>query len=899
MTICYSFLGLLLQGVIVSILFATTPVAGQDLNEIKLTINASNISLEKTFRLIEEKTNFRFVYFDKEVPLQEKVMLSAKDVSLSWVLEELARECNLSFKRVNNQIVVKKDGHIQPPEKYILSGIVFDVNTQEPIPYSNIFIKDINKGMPTDEKGNFKFTLESGNYELQVSYIGYKTEQIGIKIEKKELFIQIPLVRTDVLLQEVSVYSKSVDTVASQSVSSVTLQSKRIEQISGILPDVFRSIQMLPGIAVNNEYSAKFNVRGGNYDENLVLINGTQVYEPFHLKEAANASVGIFNINLMSNVEMITGGFSAMYGDRLSSVLNIDYREGSHDKYKSSASISLTNLDAMTEGPITSNSSYLLAVRKSYLEYVLSMVGSETQAKPSFYDVQGILSYSVSPANKFLFKFIHSGDDFTNYPGINSYGPTNLSGTFKGYPATQKTMYYSYEGNYGTYYNNLFDVQNVMVLSGQAILKGTLSFYEQYDNYHRMDSTYYITNINSNKNYFYFSHYRNNYDNNLKIKTWEGKISFDGQVSPFYEIRTGFNYQNISYAQDLFNLWNTIATQNIDAYPNNLYQTYSNQPIDYSGEKINASSYKLAGYIENVFQINENIILNAGGRVDYFDINKDLNFSPRLSISYKTDFGSIIRAAWGYYYQSPIYDQLKYATPSDTNTKAQKATHYILGIENFVYLDETNTTKLTIKTEGFYKKYDNLISSTTDSYGRITYSRINDSEGYAAGCDFYTTLSLPGFYGWFCYEYLVSKEDYLNNPSKVYPRYTDQTHTLSFVADFDLGYKWDFNLRASYGSGFAFTPSINTYDKTTLSYKYVIGEKNSARIPPYKRIDVRISKELTVWSLKADLFLDVSNLFNFENVQGYNYRYDNNGNPMTEEIKLWPIIPTIGFTVHF
>lgn len=899
MTVRFSFLGILLQGIFVSLLFASNSITGQDLNEVKITINAVNVPLVQTFRMIEERTDFRFVYIDKEIPLQDKVMLSAKNESLNKILEELARDCNLTFKRINNQIVVKKDFRAQLPAMHNFSGIVIDVNTKESIAYANIYVKNINKGISTDEKGHFNITLESGIYELQVTYIGYKTELFQFAITTDDLYLQIPLVRTDVLLQEVSVYSKSADTSASKSVSSVSLQSKRIEQISGLLPDVFRSIQMLPGIAVNNEYSAKFNVRGGNYDENLVLVNGTQVYEPFHLKEAENASMGIFNINLMNNVEMITGGFSAMYGDRLSSVLNIEYREGSRDKYKSAATLSLTNIDAITEGPITANSSFLIAARKSYLEYALSMIDAENYVTPSFYDVQGIFSYSFSPSNKLLFKFIHSGDDFTSTPGLKNNGPNNYTGTYKGYPTTYKIWNNTFDENEGTYHNNLFYIQNVIIISGKAVLKSTFSFYEQYDNYHHLDSSYYRNEISADKKYFWLSQYRYDNNNNLRIKTWEGKISFDDQITPYYEIRTGINYQNISYNQDLYNVWRQFVSQNVDTYPKNLNTIYSSQPLDYNGEKINASSYKLGGYIENVFQIDENVILNAGGRADYFDINKDLNISPRLSISYKTNFGSIIRAAWGFYYQSPIYGQLRYAVPSDTNTKAQKAIHYILGIENFLNFDGSTNKTLTIKTEGFYKKYDNLISSTTDSFGRITYSRKNDSEGYSAGFDFYTTLNLPGFYGWFCYEFLVSKENYLNNTSKVYSRYTDQTHTISFVADFDLGLDWGLNLRAAYGSGFAYTPSLPVFDNKSMTYKYVTGEKNSARIPSYKRFDTRISKELTVWGLKADLFLDISNLFNFKNIQGYNYRFDNNGNPKIEEIKLWPILPSIGFTVHF
>jgi hypothetical protein len=895
----YSILGLILQGIFVNVLLAVTPIAGQDLKDVKMTINLQNVSLEEVFKTVEQNSDFRFVYIDKEIPLRKKLTVDRDDESLYEILTFLARECGLAFNRVDYQLIVKKEERKVPPKKINLTGIVYDTNTKEPIEFANVINKKNNAGASTDEKGNFTFLVDEGKIELQVSYIGYRTEVIDVSVENEDLFVQIPLVKTDVLLQEVSVYSKTLDTLTSKSVSSVSLQSKRIEQISGLLPDVFRSIQLLPGIAVNNEYSAKFNVRGGNYDENLVLVNGTQIYEPFHLKEAENASVGIFNINLMNNVEMITGGFSAMYGDRLSSVLNIEYREGNKDKMASSATLSLTNLDGLIEGPIGSQGSFLLGVRKSYLEYALSMLGADDYAKPAFYDLQGILTYSLSSSNKIQLKFIHSGDDFTSNPGYKSSSPISGKGTFGTTPATFASLQASYAENNGKYFNNLLDVQNTLILSGKAILKSSFSFYEQLDDVHHMDSTYYRLDIKTTNNLFYLSKYLFTYDNYLRIRTMEGKISLDYQITPFYEIRSGFSYQKLNYSQDLTNLWNQDVLQNYNTYPRKEVKNYSNQPSNYTGEKINASSFKVSGYVENVFQLDKNFLINAGGRFDYFDINKDLNLSPRLSLSYKTKLGTIIRAAWGYYFQSPIYNQLISAEKSDTNTQAQKAIHYILGLENVFDLGDNGTQTLTAKLEGFYKKYSSLISSSTDSYGRITYSRKNDSEGYASGFDLYAILNVPGFYSWLCYEYLMSKENFTNDLSKIFSRYTDQHHTISFVADFDLGEKWDLNIRATYGSGFAYTKYFPEMDPVNYSWKWVAGEKNSSRIPEYKRVDVRVSKVLEVWDLKADLFLDISNVLNFKNIMGYNYRFNDNGIPITEEVKLWPIIPSVGFTIHF
>ena len=253
----------------------------------------------------------------------------------------------------------------------------------------------------------------------------------------------------------------------------------------------------------------------------------------------------------------------------------------------------------------------------------------------------------------------------------------------------------------------------------------------------------------------------------------------------------------------------------------------------------------------------------------------------------------------GFFYQSPIYRQLAYSAASDTNTKAQKALHYLLGVEHVIPFDPAAGTSLTIKLEGFYKRYSNLISSSRTSSGRITYSRKNDATGSARGLDVYVALSLTRFYGWLSYGLLDSREDLLKDRIGEYPRFTDQRHTLSVVAEWDLGSRWSSNLRVQYGSGYAYTPSVSRFNSQKSQWEWIQGEKNSATLPAYRRVDIRFGKEFEIAGLSASAFLDVSNLFNFTNIQSYRYRFSSNGNPYVEEIELWPILPTLGMTVKF
>jgi hypothetical protein len=342
-------------------------------------------------------------------------------------------------------------------QTFNFSGIIIDASSGDGLAYANISIPDNSLGTASDNDGNFSIKLTPGKYDFLVSFIGYKTETLEIEITDTDVEKIILLTSTDVLLQEISVYSTAWSN--NSAASSVSLKSKEIEKISSVFPDVFRSIQALPGLSVNNEFSAKFNVRGGNYDENLVLVNGTQVYEPFHLKEAENASVGIFNLDLMKKVNIITGGFSAEYGDRLSSVLNIEYREGDSEKYKGSATFSLLNIDGYVEGPVTQNMNFILGVRKSYLKYIMQMLDFADYVKPDFYDIQGVITYNLPGADKMQFKFIHAGDDFSYLPGWESNGPFNYSSGSGNNRILLSESETDFEENRANYYSNLFDIK--------------------------------------------------------------------------------------------------------------------------------------------------------------------------------------------------------------------------------------------------------------------------------------------------------------------------------------------------------------------------------------------------------------------------------------------------------
>jgi len=191
------------------------------------------------------------------------------------------------------------------------------------------------------------------------------------------------------------------------------------------------------------------------------------------------------------------------------------------------------------------------------------------------------------------------------------------------------------------------------------------------------------------------------------------------------------------------------------------------------------------------------------------------------------------------------------------------------------------------------------VSSHYGVFERLNYSRENDAVGSAYGIDLHTIYSIPGFYSWISYGLLYANENSFNDTEAEYPRYTDQRHTVSFVANIGLGNNWDFSFKANYGSGFPTTPRLAKQEDETDRWYWEIGKPNSESLPAYKRVDLKLTKSFTYSNMILTTFIDISNVFNFKNVQSYEYDEPGLSKPSKKEVELWPIVPSFGIRVIF
>lgn len=901
-TASYTLWGVVLQVLVFNqIIFSQFP-EDKKLQDVKIKMSRENISLEQAFQLIEQQTDFKFFYVKEEVPLGEKIKINQQEKSLYQVLQDFAKVFGVAFSRINNQIVVKKADPVQF-ETYNVSGVVRDGLTHEPLVFTTIVMKGTQQGIATDAKGKFLLNLPQGNDTLRVSYVGYQTEEIPITVNK-DIQLSINLFAMDVLLQDVTIYAYQGSDNELANTSALSLQSEKIKTSTSIFPDVLRSVQMLPGVSTNNEFNAKFNVRGGNPDENLVLVNGTQVYDPYHMKEAGNYSIGILNTDMVNKMDLMTGGFPARYGDKMSSVLNVEYREGNKERYTGAASLSLTDVDVLAEGPLNEKGSFIIGARKTYLEYIFKLANQKADVVPTFYDIQGVVDFALNSGHKLLFKFINAGDEFTESPTTKRSGPNRYYSTSDGFTHTEQ--WDDSTDSHGQYYSTLLALQSVNILSSSTILKTELSMYDEREN-ERSRYNHWHQYLADGRGYFffYYTHTDQQYNNNLLIRTIELNSTLDQQLSPCYWIKTGLSYQHITYNEDQIFQRTIDQTANFD-YNHNNYGNYPDtnfsHQIDNQNDaldnQMNTQSLKFAGYVENVVQLNDHFLLNIGGRFDYFDLNKELTWSPRINLAYQIGGGLTIRGAWGDYYQSPNYRQVAYPVASDTNTQSQKAIHYVLGVDYAVSFDPEERSFLKLKVECFSKKYENLMSAMQTSYGYVYYSRKNDAVGESKGLDMYLMYSVPGFYGWMSYSYLEAMQDIVNDHYGSFPRNTDQRHTLAIVGDLELGSAWNLAMRYTYGSGYPYTPLSAHLNSTGGNWDWISGAPNSERLPSYRCMDIRITKSFGLFGLATSAFLDVSNLLMAKNIITYHYYIENNQSAK-DGVNLPPIIPSIGISARF
>ena len=352
---------------------------------------------------------------------------------------------NFSFYLVILFLFILFNGPQKAQGTGTIRGLVVDSTTSEALSFSSAFIKELQVGANTDLRGYFLITSvpANKNFTLIVSYVGYKTKTMTVRVTDGKLsHYTIKMVPTDIQMKVIESTGNRITGTSDTKISVDRISAKQLEFTpKGVEADIFRTIKYLPGVTSTSDVSARYYVRGGTSNQNLVLVDGITIYNPFH-------ALGLFSVidpDVVNSIEFFKGGFGAQFGGRLSSVMNIITKDGNKNDYSTTESISLLSGKFLLEGPI-GKGSFILAGRKSFSNQITKKFLNEESVPIDFYDLSFKANFNdpdFLPGSKFSIITFASSDKLNNVdPRIEDYNWTTRAFGFKWFQAADVPLFF-------------------------------------------------------------------------------------------------------------------------------------------------------------------------------------------------------------------------------------------------------------------------------------------------------------------------------------------------------------------------------------------------------------------------------------------------------------------------
>ncbi|KQR94617.1 TonB-dependent receptor [Chryseobacterium sp. Leaf180] len=683
-------------------------------------------------------------------------------------------------------------------------------------------------------------------------------------------------------IEEVVFQKKAVG--QTNDLTTVKISAKDAQNVASISGGIEGILKTLPSVNSNTELSSQYMVRGGNYDENLIYINDIEIYRPFLIRNSQQEGLSIINPDMVSTVNFSAGGFEPRYGDKMSSALNIYYREPEKSEVSGEASLIGGRLSA---GLATKNKKLtaLFSGRFRNTNLVLNTLNEDTDFNPVYYDFQTYLNYHLS--DKFTFSFIgyYSKNDYEMIPKERSvdFGtvqrPINLNVFYNG---KENDMYKNMMGTFS---------MNYKPSDKWRFTLDSFSYQNREREYYTVASSYILQTFNpitgepitSYDVGGQIEHARND----LFVRTYgtQFRTRFSPNVNT--DIEVGFKYEKENL-RDLTNEYKLVDSSgySVPRPPDDpRFPDVSDLDLFYSIQGNNhiqptrMSAY--AQYSQKFFWGESKVFVNAGARVAHWSFNNETIFSPRAQFAIKPNWNTdmLFKLSGGIYYQAPFYKEIKDLQGNfNPNIKSQRSIQAILA-NDYEFTFDNRPFKLT--TELYYKKLDNLIPYYMDNV-RIRYSGKNNATGYAYGIDARLFGEfVPGIDSWLSASYARVFEN-IDGRGDI-PRPTDQRLRFSmFYQDYMPKFpSMRVNLTLTYAMGLP-----NGAPIFTDPYQY------QKTLPSYKRVDIGLSKVFIdskekkqtygFWSNFEEIILGVQvfNAFNINNTVANQWITDANTNLM-------------------
>lgn len=711
-----------------------------------------------------------------------------------------------------------------------LSGKVTAENGQ-PLEMVNVSMRDYPVGTTTTRKGEYLLRIPAKReITIVFSLIGYTPveKKFTAKIEER-IVADVVLVAKSEELGEIQITESQKN-----GGSVVRLDPKLLNNLpSAGSGDVEALVKTLPGVSSNNELSSQYSVRGGNFDENLVYVNDIEIYRPFLVRAGQQEGLSFINSDLVSSIEFSSGGFTAKYGDKMSSVLDIKYRRPT--EFRASASGSLLGSSAHVEGVAFNRKlMHISGFRYKTNRYLLGSLDEQGDYDPRFLDFQSNITWQVT--NTFDLSFLG------NIAG-NRYRfvPQTRETTFGTWSTPLNTKIY-FQGNEKDDFNTLLGALSANYHPNDNLnLKFITSAYkanesETYD----ILGEYYLNELERNmasENFgdsllnlgvgTFINHARNYLDARVISVEHRGALNSGNHL-----LNWGIKLQRESI-DNIINEWiyRDSTGYSLPHSDNELQLYYT------LNSKAHLISNRITGFSQDTWEVpvdNGDLYLTTGIRFNYWDFSKELLVSPRVSLNYFPDWKEnfSFRFSAGLYHQPAFFKELINRDGEiNFHNKAQRSFQVVAGTD---YIFTAWNRPFRLSSEAYFKNMSRLVPYKIDNV-RIRYISDQQSRGYAAGLDMKINGEfVSGVQSWLSLSLMQTRENLKGDRLGYIPRPTDQLVNFSlYFQDYLPGNpSWKMHMAAFYGSRLPSSPP--------QSEKWF----NYFRMPPYRRIDIGVSKVL-------------------------------------------------------
>ncbi len=772
-----------------------------------------------------------------------------------------------------------------------------------------------------DRDGRFALTLPKGPARLVVTADGHLTEQVDVEVAEQPVTLEILLLSQSQFKEDVVVTAGLKP--APVSPSTIEVSPLAVRSIAGAAENIFRTVQTLPGVNATDDFGSRLSVRGGGPDQNLTVMDGVEIHDPYRLFGLTSA----FNPETIENFEFVAGGFSPKYGDRLSSILLIENRAGTQAKaFAGSFSLSLTDANFVFEGrlPGSVKGSWIVSARRTYYNLIANRIAGTTL--PSFSDLQAKVSWELRPGQR-LSLFVLGSREKTDA----AFDEESSASTF----------------GLGDKASNTLVSLTLASTWGARVSSRTIASWYDYGDSLTADGDIEDESKRSNApGDEAFGRADVAFARDLGVRDLSLREEVAIAASAKHVVETGAEL----HVLDTRYGWDIAGDRNTNEANGSSVQGGVGLPAQLDSRQ---ESVRLGAWVFDRIQATPRLRIDPGLRVDWNGVAGETLLSPRLSARFDLGGGYAIRASAGYFTQSPGYEKLLQSDyfvdltgASDLSLTSERSIHALAALEREF------SPGFIARVEGYYKTFDEMIvgrletpaetaarvslydypaelRSSIPTAAQILSEPVNGSDGYAYGFDLYVarqpSSASDRFSGWGSYTWGRATIDAYG---RRYPFDYDRRHALSLVGTYRVKRWLELAGSARVASGFPYDPVLGLVvaaspvnDEAGNLVKYVpevdtnglyvwtttkggVDNLNADTLPLFARVDFRATFKPSWFSSRWQFYVEVINLLNRQNGDSLDpvLSYNPAGDQPTvsyEKQGAFPLLPSLGIRCRF